>query len=353
MIPLLNVFSQNNTEILVLKKIIFERIKREAFIRYAYLKRLTKVPYLPPFVAIEPTNYCNYRCIMCPQSSERASSIPRGFMSQKMFDKVIDEVKSYVFEVFIQLGGEPLLHPELIDFVRKAKSRGVLVGLSTNASLLTRTAAQGLIKAGLDKMIISFTDKGKEGYEKVWQGGDYRKVEENIREVLALKRERQNPKITLQIIKFFGQDKDLILEKDFLKTWHRLGVDSFSPVWATYWTGNFKDEAKFRYGEAPRDSYYRPCGAIWRALVVYWDGNVAPCCNDLTRQYILGNIETESIREIWNNEKMVRLRESIAQGRYKETKLCRNCMALWGRLPSEKRKWWGIIENRIVRLYRK
>lgn len=308
------------------------------------------MPYLPPFIAIEPANYCNYKCLMCPQSSKKADLVPRGFMSPELFMKVISEVKHYAFEVFIQLGGEPLLHPRLIEFIKKAKDENLVVGISTNGSLLTKDLGEGLIKAGLDKLVITFTDKGKEGYEKNWQGGDYEKVQENIRNFLVFKKAQPNPWIILQIIKFFGEDKDLTLGEEFLKTWRRLGVNSFCPIWATYWAGDFKDEAMFRYRKAPRDSYYLPCGAIWRSLAIHWNGNISPCCNDLTGEYILGNIETESLSESWNNEKMVMLRDSLVRGQYSKINLCKNCLALWGRLPSEKGKWWGTLENRMKRL---
>jgi len=327
-----------------------DRIKREILIRYAYLKKIPRVSYPPSFIAIEPTNCCNYKCIMCPQSSEKAGSIHRGFMDEETFGRILNEIKHYALEVFIQLGGEPILHPKLLEFIKKAKGEDLVVGISTNASLLTRELGKGLIDAGLDKLVITFTDRGKEKYERVWQGGDYEKVQGNIREVLDLKQGRRKPLVTLQIIKFFGEDKDLILDKEFSKTWRKLGVYSFSPVWATYWAGDFRDEAMCRYREAPRDKYYSPCGAIWRSLAVHWDGNVSPCCNDLTGEYILGNIETVSIRDIWNSEKMVRLREDLARGGYKKIKLCRNCLALWGRLPSEKRRWCGILENRIKKI---
>ena len=326
------------------------KLKREVLIRYAYLKKMTTLPYLPAFVAIEPTNYCNYKCLMCPQSSEKSDSILRGFMSDDVFNKVIDEIKTYAFEVFIQLGGEPLLHNKLIDFIKQAKNQGLITGISTNASLLDRDFAKRIISSGLDKLFITFTDKGKERYDKIWQGGVYENVKKNIIEFLNSKKGQQNPRVTLQIVKFFGEDDVLTPDKVFLEEWKRRGVDSFSPVWATYWAGDFKDEAMFRYKEAPRDDYYRPCGAIWRSLVVYWDGSISPCCNDLTRNYILGNIKENSIRELWNGEKMAGLREALVKKRYKEIKLCRNCLALWGRLPAEKKKWWAALENRIRKI---
>lgn len=308
------------------------------------------MPYLPLFIAIEPTNYCNYRCVMCVQSSSNRDKIPRGLMSEETFDRVLNEVRAFAMEVFIQLGGEPLLHPCLGEFIKKAKCAGLTVGISTNASLLTEEVGRNLISAGLNKLVITFTDKNRDKYEEIWQGGDYRKVEENIKRMLSLKRKKGIPRITLQIIKFFGEDRDLALDKNFLNMWRKLGVDSFSPIWATYWAGDFKDEAKYRYREAPRDRYYIPCGAIWRSIAIHWDGSVSPCCNDLSRDYILGNIREASIREMWNGIKMVRLRKDISEGQFRDIKLCRNCLSLWGRLPQEKKRWYSILENRIRRV---
>jgi radical SAM protein with 4Fe4S-binding SPASM domain len=283
---------------------------------------------------------------MCPQSSAKSDSIQRGFMSEEIFDKIVNEIKDFAFEIFIQLAGEPLLHHKLTAYIKKAREKGLRVGISTNGSLLKGNICEDIINAGLDKLVITFTDRGDK-YKRIWQGGDYGEVEKNIEEFLSKRNKRRRPEVTLQIIKFFGEDKSLNMDKGFTEKWTRLGVNSFSPIWATYWTGDFKEEAMLRYRQAPRDTYYRPCGAIWRSVAVHWNGDVSACCNDLMGIYILGNVEKESIAAIWNGEYMVKLREDLIRQKYKDIKLCRNCLALWGRLPSEKRRWYAVLENMI------
>ncbi len=52
-------------------------------------------------------------------------------------------------------GGEPILHPELDDIIRRIRSNGMLAGLITNGYLLTAERIERLNRAGLDHMQIS------------------------------------------------------------------------------------------------------------------------------------------------------------------------------------------------------
>ena len=52
-------------------------------------------------------------------------------------------------------GGEPLLHPELDDIIRRIRSHGMIAGLITNGYLLTAERIQRLNRAGLEQLQIS------------------------------------------------------------------------------------------------------------------------------------------------------------------------------------------------------
>ena len=52
-------------------------------------------------------------------------------------------------------GGEPLLHPDLDDIIRRMRERGVIAGMITNGYLLTADRIKRLNDAGLDHMQIS------------------------------------------------------------------------------------------------------------------------------------------------------------------------------------------------------
>jgi radical SAM protein with 4Fe4S-binding SPASM domain len=52
------------------------------------------------------------------------------------------------------------------------------------------------------------------------------------------------------------------------------------------------------------------CGVLWHELVVNWDGTVTPCCDDINEIYVLGNLNRDSARRIWNGQKLRALRRS-------------------------------------------
>ena len=70
---------------------------------------------LPITVDIEVTNHCNTNCIFCP----RQAIGKKGYMDFKTFKKAVDrllEVKPLPATNICGLG-EPLMHPEIVEFV--------------------------------------------------------------------------------------------------------------------------------------------------------------------------------------------------------------------------------------------
>lgn len=89
---------------------------------------------------------CNFRCPFCHNSdlldgcAEHPFSVPDVLAFLKK--------RSNVLEGVCITGGEPTLHPELEDFIRKIRSLGLAVKLDTNGfrpEVLKRLCGQGLI----------------------------------------------------------------------------------------------------------------------------------------------------------------------------------------------------------------
>lgn len=80
------------------------------------------VPYKVGNIYIEPTNYCNLRCIMCPHSKVK---MKEGFMEWDLFQKIADDVSSYNPNSFIQLFyvGESLLNPRAVQMIKYLKQK--------------------------------------------------------------------------------------------------------------------------------------------------------------------------------------------------------------------------------------
>ena len=115
------------------------------------LKRLYDSKALYAQLAV--TADCNLSCSYCNEFTPGAPPPSLGELEAR-----IDRLFALGVMVFDLLGGEPLLHPQIVDVVRhmKAAGRGAsIVTLITNGFLLTEETVRGLNSAGLDMMQIS------------------------------------------------------------------------------------------------------------------------------------------------------------------------------------------------------
>jgi MoaA/NifB/PqqE/SkfB family radical SAM enzyme len=93
------------------------------------------LPDFPRYVDIELTNACNFKCLMCPTGTGIAKR-KKGYMSEKIFNKLFDELKQHKTPVRFIGWGEPLLHPKLTMYLSVCQQNGMLTHLNTNGLLL-------------------------------------------------------------------------------------------------------------------------------------------------------------------------------------------------------------------------
>lgn len=308
---------------------------QELLFYYYYKRQKAYLKNHPLRVWIEPTNACNLRCRTCPQSVDGFPM--RGMMDVELMKKIAIDLRTiHPRMVTLHLSGEPLLHPEIARLVRILKQEDLAVTFSTNGLLLTRSKVEGLIEAGLDDIRIDFA-ANKERYEEIRQEAVWEVVYNNILTLLEVKRQKGlfNPRVLLvnmditddegETAHNLAQLKDLF--KDYTVEVLNLGLHT--------WAGEFAQKAK----EDPlfkelsllhegRGKYF-PCPHIFGSFVVTWDGDVVPCCRDLKKDYIIGNIKEHSIMELWNSDRMLQLRRKQILKQYNDIPLCRDCTQLW------------------------
>ncbi|MFX1236385.1 MAG: radical SAM protein [Promethearchaeota archaeon] len=128
---------------------------------------------------IEPTNKCNLACRTCIR---RTWNEPMGMMSEKVFDQVIDGLKTFSPSPTVFFGGfgEPLSHPNIIEMIATVKKLGSKVELITNGTLLSKELSKKIIKAGLDILWVSIDGASPESYADIRMGAELPKVLENV-----------------------------------------------------------------------------------------------------------------------------------------------------------------------------
>ncbi len=293
--------------------------------RVARSKGLIELPYAPFQAWVEPTNRCNLKCVMCPQS--KGLSAPQGFMDMKLYLKIIRELRAIKMRrISLFMGGEPLLHRQIVEMARIAREHGISVRLHTNATLLTEEISRGLLDSGaVQEISLSFDAEKPEYYEKLRAGAKYEKTKSNILKFLALKKAagKKTPQVIVQVIKERNPDGSPVkVSADFMAQFHDLPVDVFKGIPFHNFGGTFDGSGKAR-------NNFTPCSNLWKSFNISWDGVVVACCVDSDRKLVLGDMRDQSIMEIWNGEKIKRLRKLMAERRLEELGTCKECDACW------------------------
>jgi len=134
------------------------------------------------------SNSCNLNCMGCVYHSHRAdgkySAQWKSYhMAPEVFYRLIDEAKHLqVREIFLGDSGEPLLHPELFQFIAYSKKNGFRCTVLTNGTLLNAKKLETFSSLCLDRLIISIWDQDQTRYGMLRPG--YEGLYSNLIETL-------------------------------------------------------------------------------------------------------------------------------------------------------------------------
>ena len=104
----------------------------------------------PILAHIVPMRRCNLSCGYCNEFDKTSDPVPLESIVGS-----IDKLAELGTAVVTCSGGEPMMHPHLLDVIRHIRKRGMVAGLLTNGMLLTPAKIQRLNDAGLDELQIS------------------------------------------------------------------------------------------------------------------------------------------------------------------------------------------------------
>ena len=267
----------------------------------------------PLFIDVEVTNACNLECHFCA-TTFRKKDIKNGFVSFDTVKKVIEEgVEHGLYGVKFNIRGEPLLHPQIYDFVKYAKDNGLIdVYFNTNAVLLTEKASEKLIDAGLDRLSVSFEGYIKEVYENLRSGSSFETVVANIATLQSLKKRMgvTHPKIRIQTVMLSD-------------------VASSFEEYNKFWSDKVDEVGFLDYKEMKEKKrgikYAWACPQIWQRMAVWWDGTILPCNHDDGGLLALGNVSTMSIMDAWHSEEISKVRAHHREGDAHKIPSCDGC----------------------------
>jgi len=115
----------------------------------------------PLLAHIIPMRRCNLACTYCNEFDDFSKPVPIEEMYRR-----IDKLGALGTAVVTISGGEPLMHPELDDVIRRIRRNGMIAGLITNGYLLVAERIQRLNRAGLEWLQISIDNVNPDDVSK-------------------------------------------------------------------------------------------------------------------------------------------------------------------------------------------
>lgn len=284
--------------------------------------RLEDAGNFPKVILIDTTSFCNLRCSMCGHKTMKRK---KGRMSWNLFAKIIDEIAETdkSVRVWMVFFGEALLlkraKPSIFDMISYAKNKGLTdVVLNSNGNLLDKEAAQGLINSRLDAIYVGIDAFKPETYSKLRIGGNYEKTVGNVINLINLKKElgSEKPEVYVQFVEM-EENKDQ--KEEFLNFWQTHGaIVKTRPMvsWANLVKApNLVLDQKDRW----------PCYWAMQTMSITDDGKVVTCAVDVDARFIAGDVNTQSIKEIWNGnlKELRKMHELLHFDRLPD--FCRDC----------------------------
>lgn len=289
-----------------------------------------RTPYLVQFF---PIYACNFTCNYCHHSiprEQRKFVTDWPVMEYALFQKCIDELAEFPDKIktlrFVGMG-EPLLHKDIVRMVEYAKKKDVAntIEIITNGSLLTKEMSDGLIGAGLDRMIISIQGTGAEKYRTVCNVDlDFEEFVENIRYFYEHKTTAQ---MYLKIVDIALQDKQdrqryLDIFGDICDT---IGIENTVPIFPDVALNDSlsqKETQKTQFGLPVR--HVEVCPQPFYTMQINPDGKIVGCYA-VYYPRIIDDCNQKSLQDIWNGEGYTLFRKQMLEGRKQVCQFCEDC----------------------------
>ena len=284
-------------------------------IRFQIYPKVLLSASFPTHLEVEAASKCQMRCPMCWTTYMKEDV--KGIMNMNLYKKIVDEAAANnTFSIKLSWRGEPMLHPNLMEMIKYAKDKGIKhVAFLTNAELLTKKKCHELLETGCDWISIS-----ADGVDEIYNQIRFpAKFDETVEKVKYLKKIRDEKRLKKPLIRV--QSILTAVENNsekFYKTWEKV-ADKINII-ADQLRDYQIDETKLEYNN------YFMCPKPFQRLAIAHDGRVHQCISDYHGKNILGNVNSQTVKEVWNGEKNKKLRDSFKKHTFlKENSACRQC----------------------------
>ncbi|HOD92261.1 MAG TPA: radical SAM/SPASM domain-containing protein [Clostridia bacterium] len=277
-------------------------------------------------VYIEITNICNLECDFCPKTKRKPK-----FMSIDMFSNILDQIKPHTDYIYLHVKGEPLLHPELDKLLDISHDKGFFVNITTNGTLISKTANILLSKLALRQINISLHSlDGNKSFE------DRKKYIQDILNFTKLAVEKTEMIISLRLWNLNEDASDTKIRKNnaileniesFFNLSYKIEETSKLARGMKIADRLYINQAeKFKWPDVNENEINKNgfCYGLRTQAAILVDGTVVPCCLDSDGIINLGNIQNNFFSEIIESERANNIVNGFSNKQAIE-ELCQRC----------------------------
>jgi radical SAM protein with 4Fe4S-binding SPASM domain len=289
----------------------------------------SETPPTPKSFKIEISSRCNYRCAYCALSNRGAGTVTD--IDFDLFKRITKEAIDFgVTEIGLFYIGESFTNPDLlIRCIEYVKSIGApYIFLTTNGSLASPDKVEECMKAGLDSLKFSCNFADVEQfmqYSGVKNPAVFQQATDNIKAARVIRDTGG------YATKLYSSSIMYELEQEMrMKPYYEAHIKPY--VDEHYWLPLFNETAmaheKMSIGNVgnyhdPADPL--PCWTVFTAMHIMADGRVSACCHDAIGHWLMGDLTTQSVEEVWNSTEYRELRRAHLAKEVTGTK-CKDCI---------------------------
>jgi len=270
----------------------------------------------PPYLQIEPTSICNYRCVFCFMTDPSLTNKKNGHMGQmslELFRKIIDAAENNVEFISLASRGEPMACKDISKMLEYTIGKFLNLKINTNASLLDEEKIHAILSGGVKTLVISADAADTEAYKRLRVNGNLEKVLKNLELFNNIKEKNYSASKIITRVSGVKVSNDQKFN-DMQKVWGGL-VDQVAFVNYNPWENSYDKES---------NNITQPCSDLWRRMFIWWDGKVNPCDTDYKSTLQIKKYNGD-LSETWLSENYQLIRNKHLNDKRQSLKPCRSC----------------------------
>jgi radical SAM protein with 4Fe4S-binding SPASM domain len=273
-------------------------------------------------IYLEISNICNVQCSFCPVVEK-----DKKLMDLAEFEAVLKEVAPLAEIVCLHLLGEPLAHPKFSEILDVCERYNTQIDLTTNGILIKRYSERIINSLCIRQVNLSiqafkdnFPDRDLDPF--LLPIFEFTKSAHALRPALYINyrlwnqqsNDSDNEDVFLKIESYFNVTINRNVETGAIKSkkiWNKLYL-------------HFDSRFEWPSFSLPYQGTHGSCHGAVNHIGIHADGTVVPCCLDKNGAINLGNVKEQSLQDILNSERFIKMRDGFLNGVLVE-EFCQHC----------------------------